>query len=263
MHSIDVHVEPVALLEDIEAGSLKVWLRTILEAVDDTGLKQGEWKKVVGSFLWKAKYRMIDWTRDKTVITNRSDVKQLEMELLVLAQETDIKRIPTYAPVPADRLLGGIYSISAALNELSKDDEAELTTPDGTIPFNMSFSITPGSIRELLVKESISNENTLILKVKKPDYLGESMWEFKYEGRSITAKILDVGWLTKFQQRAIDVRPQDALRAKARVVAQYSYEGEVIATDYFILEVLEDTSGKSDSGKLALSSSRFLQFFEC
>ena len=130
-----------------------------------------------------------------------------------------------------------------SLCALTKEDRAQLTTPDGTVSFNLEFYITPGSLRELLVKESIPNELTMILKVKKPDYLGESMWDFKYEGRSIQGKILDVNWLAKFQNREIDVRPQDALRAKVRIVAHYSYEGEVIDTDYFILEVLEIIPG--------------------
>jgi hypothetical protein len=239
VRSIDVHVEPIVLLEDIEASSLKVWLRTMLEAVDDTGLKQGDWKKVVGTFLHNAKYRIIDWTKGRTSVTNRSDIQQLEMELLRSAEETDIKRLPSYMPIPSDRLLISLQAINHSLSQLSSSDKAELQTADGTVPFNMSFSITPASFRELVVKESLENEQTLILKVKKPDYLGTSMLEFRYEHRSIEGKILDIDWLKKFQNREIDVRPQDALRAKVNVIAHYGYDREVVGTDYQILRVLE------------------------
>src|SRR5579862_6585978 len=239
VQSIDVHIEPIVLLEDIEASSLKAWLRTIVEAVDDTGLKQGDWKKVVGEFLYKAKYRIIDWTKGKTSITDRSDIQQLESELLHSAEETNVKMLPAYMPIPADRLLKSIQSINYALAELSKQDKAELQTPDGIVPFNMSFEITPSSFRELIVKESLANEQTLILKVKKPDYLGSSMWEFRYGSHSIEAKVLDVLWLRKFQCREIDVRPQDALRARVNAIAHYGYDGEVVGMDYQVLEVLE------------------------
>ena len=239
VHSIDIHVEPVALLEDVEAGSLRAWLKTILQATDDTGLKEGDWKKVVGVFLYKAKYRIISWTEGKTSIVNRADVKQLENELLALSEETNVKRIPTYAPIPPAQLLNGVHRITYSLAQLSKEDRASLTTPDGTIPFNMAFSVTPNQIRDLLVRETITNENVLILKVKKPDYLGESMWEFKHDGHSRLVKILDTRWLAKFQSREIDVRPQDSLRARVRVTAHYSSDGDVIDTDYVVLEVLE------------------------
>ena len=39
-------------LEDIEAGSLKVWIRNLLERVDDRDLREGEWKKIVGKALF-------------------------------------------------------------------------------------------------------------------------------------------------------------------------------------------------------------------
>lgn len=239
VQSIDIHVEPVILLEDIEASSLKVWLRTVLQAVDDSGLKQGDWKKVVGEFLYKSKYRIIDWTNGKTSITNRADVQQLEAELLRSAQETDVKRLPYYMPISTDGLLRSIQSINRSLAQLSKEDSVELQTPIGSVPFNMDFAITPASLRELLVKESLTNEETAILKVKKPDYLGESMWEFRYQQRSIVAKILDVDWLRDFQDRKTDVRPQDALRVQIRVIVHYGFNGEVVDIDYFILKVIE------------------------
>lgn len=239
VQSIDVHVEPIVLLEDIEASSLKVWLKTVLEAVDDTGLKEGSWRKVVGAFLHKAKYRIIDWTQGKTSITDRSDIQQLEAELLRSAEETDIRRLPAYMPVPSDRLLRSLQAINNSLAQLSNADKAELQTPEGTVPFNMGFAITPTSLRDLIVKESLSNEQTLIIKVKKPDYLGASMWEFRYGQHAIEAKIVDVEWLRKFQNREIDVRPQDALRATVNVVTYYGYDGEVVDTDYQIFRVLQ------------------------
>ena len=245
VQSIDIHVEPVILLEDIEASSLKVWLRTALQAVDDTGLKQGDWKKVVGEFLYKSKYRIIDWTNGKTSITNRADVQQLEAELLRSAEETDVKRLASYMPISTDGLLRSIQSINRSLAQLSKEDSVELQTPIGSVPFNMDFVITPASLRELLVKESLTNEETAILKVKKPDYLGESMWEFRYQQRSIVAKILDLDWLRDFQDRKTDVRPQDALRVQIRVVVHYGFSGEVVDIDYFILKVIEVIPGEN------------------
>ena len=54
--SVDSKIESVLLLEDIEAGSITIWLKNILKAIPDEGLKDLEWKKAVGTYLLKAKY---------------------------------------------------------------------------------------------------------------------------------------------------------------------------------------------------------------
>jgi hypothetical protein len=38
VQTMDVHIEPVMLLEDVESGSVRSWLRELLNATDDTGL---------------------------------------------------------------------------------------------------------------------------------------------------------------------------------------------------------------------------------
>ncbi|MEO0556751.1 MAG: hypothetical protein AAF170_01075, partial [Bacteroidota bacterium] len=49
--SIDSSIEPVLLLEDVETSSLRAWLAQRLKSVDDDGLKELNWKKVVGAYL--------------------------------------------------------------------------------------------------------------------------------------------------------------------------------------------------------------------
>lgn len=77
------------------------------------------------------------------------------------------------------------------------------------------------------------------MKVKKPDYLGESRWEFHFENRTIEAKIRDMEWLDKFQSRLVDVRPGDALKAKVVTEIRYSYEGDVLSTKYTLERVVD------------------------
>jgi len=75
------------------------------------------------------------------------------------------------------------------------------------------------------------------LKIKKPDFLGESMWDFKHGVRPIQARIVDTAWLQRFQQRKEDVRPGDALRVVVETDAKYGYDGEVVALHHRIIEV--------------------------
>jgi hypothetical protein len=84
--------------------------------------------------------------------------------------------------------------------------------------FNLQFKIVPELIEDLLTKERLEACMQMILKVKKPDYLGESKWEFKHENKTIPMKILDIDWLKAFQNREIDIRPGDSIRAEVQII---------------------------------------------
>ena len=75
--------------------------------------------------------------------------------------------------------------------------------------------------------------------MKKPDYLGESQWDFRHGTTSMSARIEDSKWLGEFQTRRIDVKPGDALRCRVRIEISYGFDNEVVAEKYFIEEVSE------------------------
>ena len=111
----------------------------------------------------------------------------------------------------------------------------------------MEIELSPDNLIDLITKEKLSSTQEMILKVKKPDYLGESMWELRFERKVITAKILDDDWLTSFQSREIDVRPGDSLRATVEVIVKYDYNMEVIGTDYLLHSVKEVIKDEPDT----------------
>ena len=137
------------------------------------------------------------------------------------------------------RLLG------ESVSDLREGDQAKYITTEEEASFNLNFQFSPASIEDLLIKEIIDHETPMILKVKKPDYLGESMWNFRFEKKMIQAKILDVARLKDFQNRKVEVRPGDGIKANVRVSVRYGYDGEVVAMHYFLLEVLEVIRSKS------------------
>ncbi len=54
--SIDTSIKPVMMLEDIEAGSIRIWLKNVLETADDQAIKELDWKPAVGKYLVRGKY---------------------------------------------------------------------------------------------------------------------------------------------------------------------------------------------------------------
>jgi len=236
--SIDSSIEPVLLLEDVEIGSIRAWLSQRLKTVSDEGLGELEWKKVVGAYLVRGKYIFINFLDGKTEITDR-DLEIIEGELVELAEETNIKRFPDYRPIPRKEIAQDIQKISTALAPLEKGDTAKYITANLEAGFNIELAITPEKIEELITSEVIPSETTMIVKVKKPDFLGESQWEFHYDGKVLSAKILDAQWLLNFQEGKIPLSPGDAVRASVKTDVLYGHDREVIATHHAITKVLE------------------------
>lgn len=252
--AIDSSIEPVLILEDIESGSIRSWLSNILEAVDDDALKNIDWKPAVGKYLVKAKYFAVDFLNGKTQISNASEVRQLEDKIHEIAKETDVKWLPVYEKIPPKRLLHSLERISSSLSHLQKNDNASyLISDDEKVNFNLEFSLVPESIDDLLTKDKIASQAEMILKVKKPDYLGESKWDFRHGGRSFPAKIIHREWLESFQDREVDIRPGDSIRAKVEIINKYDFDGELISTDYSILQIFE---------VIQISSSKQIEMFD-
>jgi len=238
--SISSKISPVLLLEDVESGSIKLWLAQFIRSISDDGIKDLSWKKVVGGYLVKAKYLLVNFLEGKTTISNKNEIMKLNNDLLALAEETEIMHIPNYQRMEPQELIHSLSSIVKAVQPLNRKDNVYFKMKSGdTTKFNLDFNIIPDEIEDLFIKERISNKIRLILKVKKPDYLGDSMWEFIYEGKSIVAKILDDEWKESFQNREVDVRPGDSLRVQTEETINYGYNNEVISRKFNIIKVLE------------------------
>jgi len=188
--SISSSISPVVLIEDIETGSLKAWLSYFLEAVDDEAIKNLDWKPAVGRYLVKAKYIILDFIKGRATITDRKEISQLEKSLLDAAQDTEVLRLPCYNEIDTFGLLKDLSSVTNALQGLNERDSVYFlsdTEPD--IIMNSSFKILPETIEDLVTRETLSSKSVMILKVKKPDYLGDSKWEFRHESKVLNVKI--------------------------------------------------------------------------
>lgn len=238
--SIDVNIEPVMILEDIETGSIKTWLTYVFKVVPDDALYNLNWKPIVGQYLVKAKWCMINFIEGKTTISNVNEIKPVIDEIQALAEHTNVRLMPPYSRIHPRDLLEGMQKISASLESLIPEDKVSyISSGNESAKFNLTFKIVPESIEDLLAKETLSSPNTLILKVKKPDYLGESMWDFRLGDRVIPATISDKEWLESFQARKVDIRPGDSIKAIVQISYKYDYDGELLSIRYDISKVIE------------------------
>ncbi|MDR2801298.1 MAG: hypothetical protein LBB52_08595 [Desulfovibrio sp.] len=248
--SIDAKIKPVFVLEEIEHGSIKLWLKQALEAIDDDALKNIDWRPAVGKYLVKAKYFLLKRLEGKTAITNREEMEALTREIFDAAQATGVRKFPAYRDVSAFALAQEAKKISEALSGLEKGDSITFQADVGDSVLTPDFIITQEDITNLFAGEVISNDLTKILMVRRPDFLGDSKWEFRYERRPFSATIIDEGWLSDFHSGKIDIRPGDALRVMIRETVLYDNNGEVIKEEREILSVLGITKPAIQSSLL-------------
>lgn len=236
--SIDTNIKTVMVLEDIESGSLKTWLRSVLETTDDQALKDLDWKQIVGQYLVKAKYLVLKWI-DKD--RKPEDIVTLSEDIQKLAEETGVRHLVDYPQVNPASLIDAITDFDEVKDHLVEGDEAAMIVPEGEpAEFDITFRVDIEEIQQLAVREVQKHSvPSMVLVVRKPDYLGSSMWDFRHGRRPLSARIEDEAWLQGFQARRIEVRPGDALRCKARIEMAYGHDNELIAERHFIEEVHE------------------------
>jgi hypothetical protein len=88
--SVDVKLQPLMILEDIKAGSIRVLLSSLLKKIDDEGLRQGEIKKAIGPALVEAKYAAIGYL-DKDQESAATGAIELRETLRNLAATSDLR----------------------------------------------------------------------------------------------------------------------------------------------------------------------------
>lgn len=236
---LSIRVDPFLVLEDVQTGSLTARLSYLLKSIDDEALASLEWKKILGAYLVRAKRRIVQFLDRRPTITDAREIYQLQDILDEAASEARLPLISLNSPVPAARVADDLRLLSEATVPLLPGDSAQLVTDEGPVPINTSFRLPAEAIEQILTRDRKTERAEMILMVKKPDFLGESMWDFRHNGKRIPAKVLDNDWLRSFHGGAVPLRSGDALRAVVEVETNYGKEGEVVGTHYRVLNVLD------------------------
>lgn len=241
--SIDSHIEPLLILEDVETGSLKIWLRNALRATDDQALKELDWKPAVGKYLVRAKYVALKWL-DRGAESGPPSLSTLVNDLRSIAAETDTRHLPDYAPLPEVKLLSVLEKIQDAKKQLIAGDRLTVETEDGeTYEVDLANIWSPtASIDPTSARETVSH-GEMILTIRRPDMIGEAMWQFKHGAVNVNAPILDTSWIESYRNREIDIRPGDALRCYVKFTYLYSSDGTLESQRTEIEKVYEVLQG--------------------
>ena len=255
VQSIDSSIETVLVLEDIQEGSIRTWLRSILNVVDDDAIKTLDWRPLVGKYLVRSKYAVLRFLDDDTGDRALPDLRE---EIRRIAAETDVRHMPDYAPPSPGILVDALREFQGVKDRLVNKDKARLISQHPDIPeyeFNLQVRIPVENIEALAVARTITQPSAeMILPVKKPDYLGSSMWSLRHGKRNIEARISDEPWLRRFQNREVDVRPGDALQCRVTTEFLYGHDNELLTERYTVEEVIEVLVNRYEARELDLGS---------
>jgi hypothetical protein len=234
-----IRVESVLLLEDVRMGSVRTVLRSVLKGVDDEAIHDVAWRETLGGFLLRGKHAIFQWIEGREQVEDRESVQALSREIVRLAEGTGVLRLPVYVPPPMPALLKDIAGLSKALSHLGHNDLATYEASGAISRINKKFRMDEEQTGALLAGEKVTRSSTVLLRVKKPVYIGESMWEFVHAGHGMRARIVDHEWVMEFQLLKIEVRPGDSLRVVLETTTEHDMSGPSPITTHRVLKVLE------------------------
>jgi hypothetical protein len=87
------------------------------------------------------------------------------------------------------------------------------------------------------------SEGEIILTIRKPDLLGEAMWQFSHGKLSVAARISDQEWLERFHRREIPLHSGDAVKCRVMFTFVYDEGGVLIEQKIEVIKVLDIIGG--------------------
>lgn len=222
----------------VESGSLKTYIKTQLEKVDDEELKRGNVNALIGPFLIRGKYACLDYLNRNNGLGSREQLASLAGTVHSLAMQSGVNQFQAYTKPPLVELGDRAARISEALQDLEEGESLAFQVEEQKVAMTRNMRILPADLEKLLVARTIPTPTRMILKVRKPDFLGSSNWEFRYNGKRLIAPINHREWLADFQNGEQEFRPGVALEVEAINTVNYGYDGDVVSETCTVEKVL-------------------------
>jgi hypothetical protein len=235
--AVDPELEPTLVLEDVEASSITSWVKNKIVAIDDAALKEFDFKQQIGKYAVMAKYKIIEYLDKREIKEERERLDALRNDLFKLASETKVRRLGLPDAIPLDQLVRPMDKIQDAKRQLPSGSMLIFRSADGEHVSNISVTKRPSSFLSKSLESSASGEMDMTLLVRKPDFLGDTQWEFRHGRDSIYAHIADEMWLEQFRSGAEPVYPGTALQCSVSYEYKYNARGEVATAKHTIVKV--------------------------
>lgn len=241
LQTIDTGLVPMLQLERLENepnSPLRCHFHTHYTGYPTEPYRSTDWPAGLTTYLHQAKLRILNGLADPGPAPAEA-LPRLQAQVLKLAERSNLKQLPMYGTLRPQAILETATRLNRALMRLEPAEKLAYKTESGEADLQPGAEFNHAEIDRLLVRETLRSTNRLILKVKKPDYLSDSMWEFRHDQKLLKAKVLDFPWLAQFYHREVALMPGDAIRADVEVIVKYGHDLTVLDTQYYVTRVLE------------------------
>ncbi len=237
------------VLSDIEYGSLRSKLLQVIKGIPDELLKDFQVKKLIGFFLVKAKYYLIKKLSVEKDISSKEQVQAFTDEVNKGLTEIGEKQSIIVNQITNYVIINVIYELSQQVNEMKDRELLEYKSTAGNSFIQKGLYVNKAKILSELGQQTIINETTEILKVKKIEMLSDTTkWEFLQGKKIIKAKVSDKEWLDSFHNREVSIMPEDALMVTLKTTHNYTPNFTDKTTYFEVIKVLSIINPESGSG---------------
>jgi len=231
-------------LTDIEKGSILAKLKSYFKGDVVPSLSGAISENNTKEYIARSREIALDLieSRNYTVENVVASLSKID----VLAADNGFKDRLDYKEPDIITFSNAINGVADSVKELTEQNEqVEYTNYDlgddakTFIIKGHDSHIDLKEIEESITERQVVSTAILSLKVKRPDYLGDSKWDFKFDKKTINVKILDEEWLVKFKKGIIVIPAGSSLSAEVRIIHKYDKASQLISETYEIIRVIK------------------------
>ena len=236
--SVNTSVQSKIILDDIEKGSIigMFWNELIISQdgqIDDTPESEK-----IEEYIEESRAETLKFIADKK--SGVKDLENLKNTISEIASQKELTESFNYAELDLLKLAKSINSINNSTDKLNTNESFELKSENTVVKEIVAGTnkIDIEDVEEALTENEIVNESEMFYLIKKPDFLGDSAWNFKHGTKSVTVKILHQEWLEEFHSGKVLVVPGDSLNVLVRQTSKYNRNGYLISDRLEIIKVI-------------------------
>lgn len=241
LSSISDLVDVEYSITNLQYSSIKSRIAQLITIIPDDAIAELDWKKMVGAILLKAKYRLLKYLGSNKNIDKRTDIDAITDGINKDIAEIKLSAVIIVNPLNSLYLVNIYEEMIRTINKLKDGEEIEYKSTYGIARVSNGINFDRAKIISDLGEETVINETTEILKVKKLDMLSDkARWDFKRDHQALDGvKISDVQWLKDYHERKFSLLPDDCLKVKLKTTYIHSPNPDFSRANYEILKVLE------------------------
>jgi len=240
INSFDETMQVVSYIEELEGGSIKIWIRDKLKLIEDKDIDRfvnNPIKTTISSLLKKSKNIAIEKLGNES---NNDIVNAINDNI----KDSNVENPLTGISLDKEKLLIALSNISKGSKRLKGRvaiifDYNNQEESMKNIPTNFEYTQENELLNEATQTDDIQKPFECKLRIKKPDLDGKSKWEC-YWNKKISVTIKDEEFINKVKS-GLPVSSKTVLKVNLEIINKIDNNGDIIenAEIYNVINVLE------------------------